>query len=139
MTNKLVFTQAAVSQNVRQLEERLGPLVIANKRDDQYGGDAKGRGLFLVETLAAMREVWPENLPLTARFGVLEFDGRDEETSAESIALTRSFRENGLDFINVSMAFPLSPAHSMLLRGPESHALPLTWPLTQPFKPAGYP
>ena len=50
----------------------------------------------MLETLEAVRHVWPENLPLTARFGVIEYDGRDEETLAESIEVTRQMRANGL-------------------------------------------
>jgi len=79
--------------------------VHANQRTDQYGGDLAGRSRFLLETLAAVREVWPENLPLTARFGVIEFDGRDEETLAESIALATAMRQAGLDLLSVSMGF----------------------------------
>ncbi|HZU62154.1 MAG TPA: NADH:flavin oxidoreductase/NADH oxidase [Novosphingobium sp.] len=77
----------------------------ANQRTDAYGGDAEGRGRFLLETLAAVRQVWPENLPLTARFGVIEYDGRDEETLAEAIALSARMRAAGLDFLSVSMGF----------------------------------
>ena len=79
--------------------------VHANQRTDQYGGDYAGRSRFLLETLAAVREVWPEHLPLTARFGVIEFDGRDEETLAESIELGIAFRKAGLDLLSVSMGF----------------------------------
>lgn len=79
--------------------------VHANQRTDQYGGDLAGRSRFLLETLAAVREVWPENLPLTARFGVIEFDGRDEETLAESIELAIAMRQAGLDLLSVSMGF----------------------------------
>jgi 2,4-dienoyl-CoA reductase-like NADH-dependent reductase (Old Yellow Enzyme family) len=70
----------------------------SNKRDDQYGGDLAGRSRFLLETLQAVREVWPENLPLTARFGVIE-------TLSESIHLTRQFKQSGLDMLSVSMGF----------------------------------
>lgn len=55
----------------------------SNQRDDLYGGSAENRGRFLLETLAAVRKVWPEHLPLTARFGVIEYDGRDEQTLAD--------------------------------------------------------
>jgi len=79
----------------------------SNRRDDQYGGDLDGRGRFLLETLAAVREVWPQHLPLTARMGVIEYDGSDEETLAESIELTRRMREAGLDMLNVSVNFTL--------------------------------
>nr|WP_322740768.1 oxidoreductase [Bdellovibrio sp. SKB1291214] len=79
--------------------------VHSNHRTDEYGGSAENRGKFLRETLAAVRKVWPAHLPLTARFGVIEFDGRDEETLSESIALIKQFREIGLDMVNVSMNF----------------------------------
>jgi 2,4-dienoyl-CoA reductase-like NADH-dependent reductase (Old Yellow Enzyme family) len=79
--------------------------VHANQRTDQYGGDATGRGRFLLETLGAVRAVWPERLPLTARFGVIEYDGRDKETLGEAIALVKRMREGGLDLLNVSVGF----------------------------------
>ena len=79
--------------------------VHANQRTDEYGGDADKRSRFLRETFDAVREVWPDNLPLTARFGVLEFDGRDEETLQEAMTLTRYWRDNGLDLLSVSMGF----------------------------------
>lgn len=85
--------------------------VHANQRTDQYGGDFSGRSRFLLETLAAVREVWPENLPLTARFGVIEYDGRDEETLAESIELAIAFRKAGLDMLNVSVGFSTPKAN----------------------------
>ncbi len=84
--------------------------VHANRRDDAYGGDYEGRSRFLRETLAAVRAEWPERLPLTARFGVIEYDGRDEETLAESIRLTQAFRAGGLDLLNVSVGFTIPEA-----------------------------
>lgn len=83
----------------------------SNKRDDQYGGDLAGRSRFLLETLAAVREAWPQNLPLTARFGVIEYDGRDEQTVAESIELARNMRKGGLDLLNVSANFVIPDTH----------------------------
>ena len=77
----------------------------ANQRDDAYGGDLDGRGRFLRETLAAVREVWPEQLALTARLGVIEYDGQDEATLAEAITLSRQLRGLGLDLLNVSVGF----------------------------------
>jgi len=79
----------------------------SNHRTDQYGGDALARGRFMEETLAAVRAEWPENLPLTARFGVLEYDGHDEQTLAESIDLTRRMKAGGLDLLNVSVGFTI--------------------------------
>jgi 2,4-dienoyl-CoA reductase-like NADH-dependent reductase (Old Yellow Enzyme family) len=77
----------------------------ANQRTDAYGGSFDNRARFLRETLAAVRAVWPERLPLTLRFGVVEFDGREEETLAEAIQLVRHFKADGLDLLSVSAAF----------------------------------
>ena len=85
--------------------------VHANQRDDAYGGSFENRSRFLLETLQAVRKVWPEHLPLTARFGVLEYDGRDEETLAESIELTRQFKREGLDLLSVSVGFSTPSAN----------------------------
>ncbi|WP_426078340.1 NADH:flavin oxidoreductase/NADH oxidase [Janthinobacterium sp. PSPC3-1] len=79
----------------------------SNQRDDIYGGSLENRSRFLLETLKAVREIWPEHLPLTIRFGVIEFDGRDEETLLESIGLVRQFKDAGMDMISVSMGFTI--------------------------------
>ncbi|MBN0756232.1 NADH:flavin oxidoreductase/NADH oxidase, partial [Pseudomonas aeruginosa] len=80
----------------------------SNHRDDAYGGSFDNRSRFLLETLAAVREVWPEHLPLTARLGVIEYDGRDEQTLTEAIELTRRFKDGGLDLLSVSIGFTIA-------------------------------
>ncbi len=77
----------------------------SNQRRDAYGGSAENRARFLVETLEAVRGVWPDNLPLCARLGVIEFDGNDDATLAESIELVKRLKQGGLDFLDVSMRF----------------------------------
>jgi 2,4-dienoyl-CoA reductase-like NADH-dependent reductase (Old Yellow Enzyme family) len=77
----------------------------SNQRQDEYGGSPANRARFLLETLDAVRAVWPEDRPLCARLGLLEFDGKDEETLAESIELVRQFKQHGLDFLDVSIGF----------------------------------
>lgn len=42
---------------------------------------------------------------------MIEFDGRDEATLAEAIALGRKFKEKGLDFLSVSMGFTTPKAN----------------------------
>ena len=79
----------------------------SNQRTDEYGGSFENRSRFLLETLAAVREVWPDHLPLTARFGVIEYDGRDEQTLSESIELARRFKDAGLDLLSVSVGFTI--------------------------------
>ncbi len=82
-----------------------------NQRTDEYGGTAEKRGRFLLETVEAVRKVWPDNLPFTARFGVLEYDGQDEEMLQEAIALVKKFKAAGLDFLNVSIGFSTPKAN----------------------------
>lgn len=89
----------------------------SNQRTDAYGGNYENRSRFLRETFAAVREVWPEHLPLTIRFGVLEFDGNDERTLAESIDLTRRLKNDGLDMISVSIGFNTPKAKIPWARG----------------------
>lgn len=98
--------------------------VHSNHRRDAYGGSLENRSRFLWETLEAVRAVWPERLPLTARFGVIEFDGRDEETLSESIELARGFKQRGLDLLSVSIGFstpaakiPWAPAFLVPIAG----------------------
>lgn len=79
----------------------------SNHRTDEYGGSLENRSRFSRETLAAIREVWPENLPLTARFGVIEYDGNDEQTLNQSIQLVKEWREGGLDMLSVSVGFTI--------------------------------
>lgn len=79
----------------------------SNLRTDEYGGNYENRARFSRETLAAVRAVWPEHLPLTARFGVLEFDGKDEQTLSESIQLVKEWRQLGLDMLSVSVGFTI--------------------------------
>lgn len=77
----------------------------SNHREDRYGGGFENRARFILETFAAVRAVWPDKHPLSARLGVVEYDDRDEETLAESIALIKLLKQAGLDFVNVSAGF----------------------------------
>ncbi|MBL6750740.1 MAG: NADH:flavin oxidoreductase/NADH oxidase [Nevskia sp.] len=77
---------------------------LANRRTDAYGGSFENRARFLLETLAAVRAVWPERLPLTARLGVLDYVP-GEQPLEESIELIRRMRAGGMDLIDVSMGF----------------------------------
>ena len=77
---------------------------IANKRTDEYGGSFENRIRFLVETFAAVREVWPARLPLTIRLGISDFNS-ESQTIEESIELIKRFKTLGLDLIDVSIGF----------------------------------
>ncbi len=89
---------------------------LANKRTDQYGGSFANRIRFLLETFDAVREVWPERLPLTVRLSVTDWiDGG--VTLDESIELTRRLKTAGLDLLDVSQGF-VTPDISAIPWGP---------------------
>lgn len=89
---------------------------LANQRTDQYGGSFENRTRFLLETLAAVRKVWPERLPLTARLSVTDWvDGG--VTIEESVELVRQFKSAGLDLVDVSHGF-ITPDISHVPWGP---------------------
>ena len=75
---------------------------LANQRTDAYGGSLENRARFLIEALEAVREVWPERLPLTARLGSDDFhpDGVQFE---DSITVLGWLKEHGLDLADISM------------------------------------
>jgi len=77
---------------------------LANQRTDSYGGSFDNRTRFLVETLEAVRRVWPERFPLTARLSVTDWI-EGGVTVEESIELIRRFKDCGLDLIDVSHGF----------------------------------
>lgn len=77
---------------------------IANQRSDEYGGSFDNRARFLIDTLSAVRAVWPEKYPLTIRLGVSDFTS-DSQPLEESIELVKRFKRHGLDLIDVSLGF----------------------------------
>lgn len=77
---------------------------LANRRTDRYGGSFENRARFLLETLAAVRAVWPDGLPLVARLGVTDFVA-GEQPLEESIELVRRMRAGGIDLVDVSIGF----------------------------------
>ncbi len=77
---------------------------LANQRTDRYGGSFENRARFLLETLAAVRQVWPDGLPLAARVGVIDYVA-GEQPLEESIELVRRMKAGGLDLVDVSLGF----------------------------------
>ncbi len=83
----------------------------SNLRTDEYGGSYENRARFSKETIAAIKKVIPDTIPLTARFGVIEFDGNDEETLTESIQLIQEWKALGVDMVSVSIGFSTPDAN----------------------------
>ena len=89
---------------------------LANTRTDDYGGGFENRIRFLLETFAAVRKVWPERFPLTARLSVTDWiDGG--VTVEESVELLRRLKAAGLDLVDVSHGF-VTPDISKVPWGP---------------------
>jgi 2,4-dienoyl-CoA reductase-like NADH-dependent reductase (Old Yellow Enzyme family) len=81
------------------LHEFLSPL--SNVRDDEYGGSFENRTRIVRETVEAVREVWPEGLPLFVRLSATDWtDGG--WTIDESVALARQLKPLGVDLIDCS-------------------------------------
>jgi 2,4-dienoyl-CoA reductase-like NADH-dependent reductase (Old Yellow Enzyme family) len=74
----------------------------SNQRTDRYGGSFDNRARFLLETIEAIRQEWPEELPLFVRLSVTEWvpGGWDIE---DTIRLCRILKECGdVDLIDCS-------------------------------------
>lgn len=77
----------------------LSPL--SNRRTDRYGGDFENRIRFVLETIRAVRAVWPERLPLTARLSCTDWV-EGGWTLDESVEFARRLKAEGLDLIDCS-------------------------------------
>lgn len=99
------------------LHEFLSPL--SNARTDAYGGGFEGRIRLCLEVVEAVREVWPERLPLWVRISATDWTdgGWDVEQSVE---LARRLADRGVDLIDCSSggnvaraAIPVTPGYQV--------------------------
>ncbi|MFP4311346.1 MAG: NADH:flavin oxidoreductase/NADH oxidase [Nitriliruptoraceae bacterium] len=74
---------------------------VSNRRDDAYGGDLLGRTRFTREIVDAVREVWPEELPLAVRLSATDWI-EGGWTVEDSVELSRLLRDAGVDLIDCS-------------------------------------
>ncbi len=81
------------------IHEFLSPL--SNRRTDEYGGSFENRTRLAREIVAAVRDVWPEDLPLFVRISATDWidDGWDLEQSVE---LGRALEHLGVDVVDCS-------------------------------------
>ncbi len=81
------------------LHQFLSPL--SNQRQDRYGGSFDNRIRLLLEVTAAVRQVWPEELPLFVRLSATDWvdDGWNAD---ETVELARRLKDVGVDLIDVS-------------------------------------
>jgi 2,4-dienoyl-CoA reductase-like NADH-dependent reductase (Old Yellow Enzyme family) len=81
------------------LHEFLSPL--SNRRTDEYGGALENRMRFPLRVAKALREVWPEHLPLFVRISCTDWveGGWD---LAQSIEFCRRLKALGIDLVDCS-------------------------------------
>lgn len=81
------------------LHQFLSPL--CNSRDDEYGGSLENRMRLTLRVTQAVRDAWPEELPLFVRVSATDW-AEGGWTLAESIELSKRLRELGVDLIDCS-------------------------------------
>lgn len=99
------------------LDQFLSPL--SNKRTDNYGGSLENRMRFPLEVAAAVRETWPENLPVFVRISAADWieGGFD---LPQSIELAKELKKTGVDLIDTSTGgilpgakIPIAPGYQV--------------------------
>ncbi|MEU4115425.1 NADH:flavin oxidoreductase/NADH oxidase [Kitasatospora sp. NPDC028055] len=80
----------------------------SNRRTDAYGGSFEGRIRFALEVVDAVREVWPQELPLFFRVSATDWltenpqDDREGWTSQDTVRLAKELQAHGVDLLDVS-------------------------------------
>jgi anthraniloyl-CoA monooxygenase len=98
---------------------------LTNRRTDRYGGDLAGRLRFPLEVFAALRELWPPDLPMSVRISATDwYPGGTSVDDAVEIA--RAFATAGADAIDVSTGQVVSeerPAYGRSYQTPYADAI----------------
>ncbi len=79
--------------------EFLSPL--SNHRTDKYGGSFENRTRLLLDTTRAVRQVWPDNLPLAVRISAIDWKEGGWQIE-DSIALAKLLKAEGVDLMDCS-------------------------------------
>lgn len=80
----------------------------SNTRTDEYGGSFSGRAKLTLDTVTAVRTVWPEHLPLFVRVSATDWLSEepgheaDSWTPDQTVELARLLQARGVDLVDVS-------------------------------------
>ena len=74
---------------------------LTNLRTDAYGGSLENRCRYPMEVFRAMRDVWPEDRPMSVRISAHDW-AEGGNTADDGVAMARFFQSVGADFIDVS-------------------------------------
>jgi 2,4-dienoyl-CoA reductase-like NADH-dependent reductase (Old Yellow Enzyme family) len=94
------------------IHQFLSPL--ANKRNDAYGGDLKGRMRFALEVTETVRAVWPQDRPLFFRCSATDGPGGHWAID-DTIVLSRELRDRGVDVITCSSGGIAGPINTEIV------------------------
>jgi anthraniloyl-CoA monooxygenase len=75
---------------------------LTNRRTDEYGGSLEGRLRFPLEVFRAVRAVWPEVKPISARISANDWVGADGITPEDAVAVASALYDAGVDIVDVS-------------------------------------
>ncbi|MFA6087324.1 NADH:flavin oxidoreductase/NADH oxidase [Mucilaginibacter sp.] len=103
------------------INQFLSPL--SNQRTDGYGGTFENRIRLLLEIIAAVTQVWPEEYPLFVRISATEW-AEGGWTIDDSVALAKILKDKGVDLIDCSSGgnvagaqIPLKPGYQVEFAG----------------------
>lgn len=82
------------------MHQFLSPL--SNRRTDRYGGSLENRMRLTLEISAAVRDVWPERLPLIVRISATDWVEAGGWDVQQSVVLCSELKKIGVDLIDVS-------------------------------------
>ena len=91
----------------------LSPL--SNHREDAYGGSVEHRARFPLRVVEAVREVWPERLPLLVRISATDWVEGSGWDLPDAVEFSRALKERGVDLIDCSSG-GVSPKQQMTLK-----------------------
>jgi anthraniloyl-CoA monooxygenase len=74
---------------------------LTNHRSDAYGGSLANRCRYPLEVFRAMREVWPQDRPMSVRISAHDWVPGGN-TPADAVEIARLFKAAGADLIDVS-------------------------------------
>lgn len=74
----------------------------SNRRTDQYGGSFDNRVRFALEVVDAVREVWPEELPVFFRISATDWLEDSGWTADDTVRFAALLKEHGVDLLDVS-------------------------------------
>jgi anthraniloyl-CoA monooxygenase len=74
---------------------------LTNHRDDDHGGPLANRLRYPLEVFAAMRQAWPEHLPMSVRISAHDWAPGGIQP-ADAVAIARAFKDAGADMIDCS-------------------------------------